>query len=101
MEQHPSGLEVEVTKRGFDEFDLDLGADPEALYKAYETLRGIKALPESGIVAAEQLEELVTSAAGGAGDLAAGTPALGAGATLPEPAWTDGEDPRTAMQQLP
>jgi hypothetical protein len=100
LEDHPSGLEVEVSQRGFREFDLDLGAEPAALQRAYETLRKMEALPESGIVAADQLEGLVRSADAGAGDLEAEAVNLASGEGLPEPEWTDGDDPRTAMRQL-
>ena len=101
LEEHPSGLEVEVSQRGFDEFDLNIGMEPGALYKAYATLRTMEALPESGILAADQLEGLVTSAAAGAADLESGALTIADGEGLPEPEWTDGDDPRTAMQQLP
>jgi hypothetical protein len=100
LEEYPSGLEVEVTQRGFEEFELDLGAEPAVLHQAYETLRTMEVLPESGIVAADQLEGLVKGADVGAGDLEADALTLGSGETLPEPEWTDGDDPRTAMQQL-
>jgi hypothetical protein len=39
LDYYPSGLEVEVTRQGLEEFRLDLGATPEALQEAYQTLR--------------------------------------------------------------
>jgi hypothetical protein len=86
-------LEVRLSRPGFDEVGLDLGFDPKALYEAYQALRRAGALPESGIVAGEHLEQ---AAAGGfpPGVLAPG------GAALPEPEWTDGEDARSVMGRL-
>jgi hypothetical protein len=100
LEEHPSGLEVEVTQRSFDEFELDLGVDPAALHHAYESLHKLEVLPQSGIVAADQLEGLVKSASPGAGDLEADALMVGSDQPLAEPEWTDGDDPRSAMLQL-
>ena len=101
LAEHPSGLEVEVSQDGFAEFDLDLGVSPGALYETYASLRQQGVLPESGVVAAAQLESLAQ-----AGERPAATHRtierlpVARGAPLSEPEWTDGDDPRAVMQQL-
>ena len=94
LEYYPSGLEVRLSRPGFEEFGLDLGVDPVALFDAYRALRKAKALPKSGIVAGAHLQQ---AAEGGA------LPGDGAPHdvfALPEPEWTDGEDARTVMGKL-
>ena len=88
LEYYPSGLEVRLSRPGFDEFGLDLGVDPDKLHEAYRALRRAGALPKSGIVAGAHLEQ---EARGGS---------LQAILTLPEPEWTDGEDARIVMGKL-
>lgn len=102
LEYYPSGLEVEVSRQGLDEFKLDLGASPEALQKAYQALLRQNALPESGMVAAASLEQMVQNGMGAGGPLEAARAALpfGHGGKLPGPEMTDGADPRSVMQQL-
>jgi hypothetical protein len=99
LEYYPTGLEVEVSQQGLDEFELDLGASPEALRQAFKSLRKMGALPESGMVEAASLEQMIQNGAGAAGPLEAALPFV-AGGKLPGPEMTDGEDPRTVMQQL-
>ena len=89
LEYYPSGLEVRLSRRGFEEFGLDLGVDPDKLYEAYQALRQAGALPKSGFVAGAHLEQ---AARGGS--------LLEALPTLPEPEWTDGEDARIVMGKL-
>ena len=106
LEYYPSGLEVRVSRQGFEEFGLDLGLDPKQLYEAYRTLRQAGALPASGFVAGAHLEqvargvplrEVLTSHE----DSAPGVDhALREVLTLPEPEWTDGEDARAVMGKL-
>lgn len=88
LEYYPSGLEVRVSRPGFDEFGLDLGVDPKVLYEAYRALRQAGALPSSGFVAGAHLEQ------------AARRGLLREVLSLPEPEWTDGEDARTVMTKL-
>ncbi len=88
LEYYPSGLEVRVSRPGFDEVGLDLGIDPKVLCEAYQALRQAGALPASGFVAGAPLEK---AAQGGS---------LREVLTLPEPEWTDGEDARTVMSKL-
>jgi hypothetical protein len=88
LEYYPSGLEVRLSRPGFDEVGLDIGIAPEVLYEAYRTLSQAGALPASGIVAGARLEQ---AAAGGLAP---------EGLTLPEPEWTDGEDARIVMGRL-
>ena len=94
LEYYPSGLEVRLSRPGFDEVGLDLGVDPKDLHAAYRALREARALPASGVVAGAHLEQAVRS----------GSPredhTLRDGLTLPEPEWTDGEDARTVMGRL-
>lgn len=100
LEDYPSGLEVPVTRRGFGEFALDLGIEPEVLSRAYLDLHRAGALPESGYVAGAELERVAApahpTAAPSAGDVL--PPRLGQ--KLSEPEWSDGEDARSVMQQL-
>ncbi len=88
LEYYPSGLEVRVSRAGFDELGLDLGIDPKMLYEGYQALRKARALPESGFVAGAHLEQVVRR--GSLRDVL----------TLPEPEWTDGEDARAVMAKL-
>jgi hypothetical protein len=106
LEYYPSGLEVRVSRQGFEEFGLDLGVDPKVLYETYRALRAAGDLPESGAVAGAHLEqaargvslrELLTLHE----PLPLGEPpAVDELLTLPEPEWTDGEDARTVMGKL-
>jgi hypothetical protein len=98
LEYYPSGLEVRVSRHGFDEFGLDLGVDPDKLYEAYQALRQAGALPKSGVVAGARLEQLARSTGGAAMDYAELPAALPE--VLPEPEWSDGEDARTVMGKL-
>jgi hypothetical protein len=93
VEYHPSGLEVRLSRPGFEEFGLDLGVEPETLYEAYQALRHAGALPKSGFVAVAHLAQVARSAHGAA-------PGLHEALASPEPEWTDGEDPRTVMERL-
>ena len=101
LEYYPSGLEVRVSRPGFDEVGLDLGVDPERLREAYQALRQAGALPEAGTVAGARLEQA-------ARDIlmpADFTPhdeilTLHEDIALPEPEWTDGEDARVVMGKL-
>ena len=99
---YANGLEVEVTSQGFEEFGLDLDVSPSALQEAYERLREADALPESGIVAADQLEAVAKEAASRpvSFGLAPAPPSLERVEKLPEPEWTDGDDARAVMRQL-
>jgi hypothetical protein len=99
LDYYPSGLEVEVSSQGLEEFKLDLGASPEVLQKAYQTLRRKHNLPKSGMAAAASLEEMVQGPAKVGGFLK--SPLLSEpGKKVPEPEMTDGADPRSVMQQL-
>ena len=88
LEYYPSGLEVRLSRPGFDEFGLDLGVDPNKLREVYQALRQAGALPKSGFVAGAHLEQ------------AARHGSLHEVLTLPEPEWTDGEDARIVMGKL-
>jgi hypothetical protein len=104
LDDYPNGLEVEVTDQGFEEFGLQLDASPSALREAYARLRESNALPESGIVAAADLEAIVQGALESAvsfrGALTQPPSPVAKGEKLAEPEWTDGDDPRAVMQQL-
>ncbi len=101
LEYYPDGLEVQVSGQDLEQFQLDLGADPEALRKAYQALSEMGALPGSGMVAASSLEKMVQGVKGPMGALAAAAAlSFGPGKKLPEPEMTEGTDPRTVMQQL-
>ena len=99
LEYYPSGLEVRLSREGFAELGLDLGVDPKELYRAYQALRQAGALPKSGVVAGADLEQAARSTDGAADALESAAPRDVVFA-LPEPGWTDGDDPRTAMQRL-
>jgi hypothetical protein len=99
LEYYPSGLEVRLSREGFAEIGLDLGVDPKELYRAYQALRQAGALPESGVVAGSYLEQAARSTGGGAGALERPAP-RDLSLAVPEPGWTEGDDPRTAMQRL-
>jgi hypothetical protein len=88
LEYYPSGLEVRVSREGFREFGLDLGVDPERLHETYQALRQARALPESGYVSGAHLEEVAQRGS------------IRGGRILPEPEWTDGQDPRVVMGKL-
>jgi hypothetical protein len=90
LEFYPSGLEVRLSRAGFDEFGLDLGVDPQRLYDAYEAMRKAGAVPKSGVVSGAHLERLAGASSKGLRDEL----------TLPEPDWTDGEDARAVMEKL-
>jgi hypothetical protein len=97
LDYFPSGLEVEVSKQGLAQFQLKLGATPEALQEAYQTLRRQGALPKSGMVAGAGLEELLQGPdkVGAPGDVHP------AGAKkLRGPGMTKGVYPRSVMRQL-
>ena len=100
LEYYPSGLEVRVSRRGFDEVGLDLGVDPDKLFEAYQALRQAGALPKSGFVAGAHLEQMARSAGGAAMDFGVDAVPPHEVLTLPEPKWTDGEDARAVMQRL-
>jgi hypothetical protein len=112
LEYYPSGLEVRLSRQGFEEFGLDLGVDPKQLYEAYRALRQANALPASGTVAGAHLEQVargvplreVLSLHGAAAPQADSVPgvdhALREVGTLPEPEWTVGEDARAVMGRL-
>ena len=99
LEYYPSGLEVRLSREGFAELGLDLGVDPKELHRAYLALRQAGALPKSGVVAGADLEQAARST-GGAADALEVASARDMILPLPEPGWTDGDDPRTAMQRL-
>ena len=94
LEYYPSGLEVRLSRPGFDEVGLDLGVDPKALYEAYRALRDAGALPASGTVAGAHLEQAAKSVS------LREDRTLRDILTLPEPEWTDGEDARAVMGKL-
>ncbi len=94
LEDYPDGLEVEVSEQAFDEFDLKLGVEPDALVEAYANLLQSGALPESRRVAGESLEEQASPSPG----IAFAIPK--SAAKLPEPDMTDGKDAQTVMQLL-
>jgi hypothetical protein len=100
LEYYPSGLEVRLSRRGFDELGLDLGVDPDRLVEAYQALRQAGALPKSGIVAGTHLEQVARSASGAPVGSAAEAVPLREVLSLPEPEWTDGEDAHTVMERL-
>jgi hypothetical protein len=99
LDYYPSGLEVEVSKEGLEEFKLDLGASPEVLQQAYQTLRQQHALPKSGMVAATSLEEIVPAPAK-MGGLEKAPLSLEPGKKVRGPGMTKGADPRSVMRQL-
>jgi hypothetical protein len=98
LDYYPSGLEVQVSEQGLEEFKLDLGASPEALQKAYRTLRQRHAVPKSGMVTAASLQEMVHGPEKVRGSKSPLLPEPGK--KVPEPEMTDGADPRSVMQQL-
>jgi hypothetical protein len=99
LDYYPSGLEVEVTRQGLEEFRLDLGATPEALQEAYQTLRQQDALPKSGMVAGASLEEITQAPAKTSGSEKSAL-SLEPGKKLRSPEMTKGADPRSVMRQL-
>jgi len=112
LEYYPSGLEVRVSRLGFEEFGLDLGVDPRRLYEAYRALRQARALPASGTVAGAHLEQVargiplrevlnLTKEGASSGDAAPPEDGASSGVlALPEPEWTGGEDARSVMGRL-
>jgi hypothetical protein len=112
LEYYPSGLEVRLSRQGFEEFGLDLGVAPKRLYEAYRALRQAGALPASGIVAGAHLEQVARGvplpevltphedSAPQADGAPHGVHAPRGVLTLPEPEWTDGEDARAVMGKL-
>jgi len=99
LEDYPDGLEVEVSREAFDEFEIDLGISPEAIKQAYAYYRERGELPESAVVDGATLEGAVQGPQRGEPEgLAKGV--LSAGDKFPEPEMTEGEDPRTVMLGL-
>jgi hypothetical protein len=103
LADYPDGLEVEVSTPGFSEFQIDLGAGPEAIKQAYAELAARGLLPSSGAVAGSYLEDIARSIEGGAPELArrSADTAIGpVGERLPEPAMTEGDDATVVMRDL-
>lgn len=108
LDDHPGGLELEVSAAAFDDVELELGVSPAAIKSAFEALRerqaqgDDRALPESGIVAGAWLEQKARQAEHGPIGFAAGAGPfeLAADETPPEPRMSDGLDARTMMQSL-
>jgi hypothetical protein len=101
VDDYVNGLEVEVTRQGFEEFGLDLDVSPDSLREAYARMREADGLPESGIVVADQLEAVAKEASRPVSfGLAPAPPLLERVEKLPEPEWTEGDDARAVMRQL-
>jgi hypothetical protein len=107
-DDYPSGLEIEVSESAFKDVELDLGANPETIKQAYAQLFERKrrgephALPASGRVDGEWLEEVARTAEGPLPSFAVGPNALvfSIGVPPPEPKMSDGQDALTVMQNL-
>ncbi|MDF1515494.1 MAG: hypothetical protein P1S60_16920 [Anaerolineae bacterium] len=91
LEDHPDGLELEVTEEIFSDFGITLDMTPTQLKKAYIKLLVNKSLPPSGMVDGMALEAMA---------LGYTMPSFSNGATFPEPDMTDGEDALTAFRRM-
>lgn len=108
LDDYPGGLELEVSEEAFEEVDLDLGVSPEAIQQAYGNLEKRKregaphAMPTSGRVDGAWLEEVAAAVddpfmSYSTGPLPFDDVVL---EPPPEPKMSDGQDPRTVMQNL-
>jgi hypothetical protein len=91
LDDHPDGLEVEVSALEFAEFGIVLEAEPDALRQAYLDLLKDDQLPASGMVDGRALE----MAALGIGMMSFSTVGK-----LPEPEMSDGQDVTTLLKGL-
>jgi hypothetical protein len=91
IDDHPDGLEVEVSEAEFAEFGINLAADPADIRRVYLELLRKEQLPPSGMVDGRHLEreamgmEMVSFARS---------------AGLPEPSMSEGEDVKTMLKGL-
>lgn len=104
LDDYPDGLEFEVSKSAFNEFQIDLGISAEALSETYAELLAQGVLPESGRVDGASLERVAHERErSGPEALTKGVPKDVEGSIrrkLPEPEMTDGEDPMTVMLSI-
>lgn len=104
LDDYPDGLEFEVSKSAFNEFQIDLGISPEALSETYAELLAQGLLPDSGRVDGASLERVAQERErSGLGAFTRGVPEDVEDSIrqkLPEPEMTDGEDPMTVMLSL-
>jgi len=104
LDDYPDGLETEVSRPGFNEFQVDLGVSPETIKQAYADLLMRGLLPRSGTVAGAKLEsiarEIEQSGAKGNMEWLATAGDESILQELPEPAMTDGEDAMIVMRDL-
>ena len=56
---YPSGIEIELSEDGLQEFGIQLNASPEKLRQAYLELNSEDALPKTGMIEAEMLEKII------------------------------------------
>ena len=56
---YPNGIEIELSEDGFEEFGVKLDTPPEKLRQAYLELNEQGALPTSGMVEVEILEQFI------------------------------------------
>lgn len=104
LDDYPDGLEVEVSKPGFNEFQLNVGVSPEAIKEAHKDLLTLGLLPDSGIVDGASLERF-TQETRRSGSKTPDKPDVpefvySIEQKLPEPKMTDGEDAMIFMQKL-
>ena len=106
LEDYPDGLEIEVTTAAFAEAGLKLALDPDGLHRAYEFMREMEILPESGLVFAASLEKtasaLQESSHGSAGPFRMGGRTLGLERVpeIREPRMSAGAEPDEVFRRL-
>ena len=91
IDDHPDGLEVEVSEAEFTEFGIKLVADPAAIRQAYLDMLHDGQIPDSGMVDARNLESVAL------GTLMV---SFSMGSKLPEPDMSDGEDVKSLLKGL-
>jgi hypothetical protein len=103
-DEHPLGLELEVSAHALSQAGIELPAPADSLKAAYLKLRNERRLPASGYVQATYLEQgtrdnhapLITAAA----DMIAEPEGVLPSGLAPEPAMSAGEEPDAAMRRL-
>ncbi|TFG72117.1 MAG: hypothetical protein E4H27_03260 [Anaerolineales bacterium] len=95
LEDHPDGLEIEVTEATFAEFGITLGVTPTQVKRAYVKLLASKMLPPSCIADGMALEAMAYAAAKGSEMVSFST-----GQIFPEPEMTDGDDPMMMLRRI-
>ena len=62
---YPSGIEVELSEDGLEEYSIQFGTSSEELRRAYLELFEQDVLPESGMIEVESLERYIGERSGG------------------------------------